>query len=66
MLRQDKRINRKGNANMKDFVLNRAVWFSAIDTDKLAHVVARDMIKRRNNGDAEGYENLMRIVRRYE
>jgi hypothetical protein len=51
---------------MKDFVLNRAVWFSAINTDKLAHVVARDMIKRRNNGDAEGYENLLCIARRYE
>jgi hypothetical protein len=66
MLWQDKRINRQGSTTMKDFVLDRAVWFSAIDTDKLAHVVARDMINRRNNGDAEGYENLMRIVRRYE
>ena len=51
---------------MKDFVLTRAVWFSAIDTDKLAHVVARDMIKRRNSGDFEGYENLLCIARRYE
>ena len=51
---------------MKDFILNRAVWFSAINTDKLAHAVARDMIKRRNNGDAEGYENLLRLARRYE
>jgi hypothetical protein len=66
MFQQDKRINRKGNTTMKDFVLTRAVWFSAIDTDKLAHVVARDMIKRRNSGDFEGYENLLCIARRYE
>jgi len=51
---------------MIDRTLERSVWFSSITTDKLAHKVARDLIKYHVNGDAKGVANLLIIVRRYE
>lgn len=51
----------------KDFTLERSVWFSSLgDKDYLAHIVARDMIRRAMAGDANGIANLLTIVRRYE
>lgn len=51
----------------KDFTLERSVWFSSLGkTDYLAHIVARDMIRRAMASDTDGLANLLTIVRRYE
>lgn len=50
-----------------DYILARTVWFSSLDKhNSLAHVVARDIINYRVNGDMEAHNNLLNIVRRYE
>jgi hypothetical protein len=52
---------------MYDFTLERTVWFSAKDGhDYIVHIVTKDLIKRAASNDTKGYENLLRIVRRYE
>lgn len=51
---------------MFNYILTRSIWFSSFKTDTLAHRVARDLIKYRVNGNAEGIKNLLNIVRRYE
>jgi hypothetical protein len=52
---------------MTKYTLERTVWFSTLNnTDTLAHIVARDLIKRGTKGDRRGYENLLQLIRRYE
>ena len=49
-----------------DYVLARKLWFSAVSIDSLAHKVTRDLIRYRVTDDAEAYNGLLSIVRRYE
>lgn len=50
-----------------DFTLKRLVWFSAIGRrDYLAHIVARDLIRRAMANEKQNFEKLLWIIRRYE
>jgi hypothetical protein len=60
----------QGSLIMKftDYILERSVWFNSCVSgiDSLAHTVARDLLWSRSKEYNDRYNNLLRIVRRYE